>query len=776
MLPPAEKTCPFNMEFQECGNACPNTCSNQAASDTCDFHCHDGCFCPTGMVYDDINKNGCVPVSECSCEHKGEVYASGASFSLPCSTCVCNGGLWKCVEKDCPGTCSVEGGAHINTFDGKVYSFHGDCTYTLTRVIKILAGGQVYINKIISQLPLFTTDLSIYHLSSTYMLVHTNVGLQLMVQLTPVMQIFVTLDKSLGLVEGTAGSFANAWKTRADCSDVTQRFGDPCSQGVTNERFAEYWCSKIVDPKGPFASCHPVIDPTTYKANCKYDSCNCENNEACMCAAVSSYVYACSLEGVHFKGWRKSICGKYASECPSGMVYSYDMTYCHRTCRSLNQVDYSCKIKTPVVDGCGCEMGTFMNERQQCVNISSCPCYDQENIIQPEETDSCPCVYNGNSYSPGETLTVDCNTCTCTNRRFKCTNNVCDEVCSIYGDGHYTTFDEKKFDFSGQCEYTLVEDFCDKKNGTFRVITENVPCGSTGTTCSRSIKIFLGANEFQLTDGEYALVKGRGKEFPIQVRKMGLYMVVELKKGVVLMWDQKTSLFIRVSATYQGKVCGLCGNYDGNIKNDFTTRSGVKVVDILDFGNSWKVSGSCPDAQQIRNPCNANPYRAAWSQKQCSIINSVTFQSCHSKVDPDPYFQGCVTDSCACDTGGDCECFCTAVASYAKACTEAGACVRWRTPKICPLFCDYYNYPMGCEWHYKPCGAPCMKTCRNPTGNCSSLITGLEGCYPNCPPTSPFFDEDNMKCVPINQCGCYDVQGNHYATGAVIPSDNCHYW
>lgn len=62
------------------------------------------------------------------------------------------------------------------------------------------------------------------------------------------------------------------------------------------------------------------------------------------------------------------------------------MAYCGRTCRSLNQVDYSCNIKAPVVDGCGCEMGTYMNEHQQCVNITNCPCYDQENIIQPEET------------------------------------------------------------------------------------------------------------------------------------------------------------------------------------------------------------------------------------------------------------------------------------------------------------------------------------------------------------------------------------------------------
>lgn len=53
------------------------------------------------------------------------------------------------------------------------------------------------------------------------------------------------------------------------------------------------------------------------------------------------------------------------------------------------------------------------------------------------------------------------------------------------------------------------------------------------------------------------------------------------------------------------------------------------------------------------------------------------------KVDPEPYFSACVRDACACDTGGDCECFCTAVAAYAEACNEAGVCVAWRTPKIC---------------------------------------------------------------------------------------------
>lgn len=42
----------------------------------------------------------------------------------------------------------------------------------------------------------------------------------------------------------------------------------------------------------------------------------------------------------------------------------------------------------------------------------------------------------------------------------------------------------------------VLQDYCGglQNNGTFRVITENVPCGTTGTTCSKTIKIFLGVN------------------------------------------------------------------------------------------------------------------------------------------------------------------------------------------------------------------------------------------------------------------------------------------
>ncbi|KAK1891904.1 Mucin-5AC [Dissostichus eleginoides] len=821
-------------------------------------------------VLDDLNGRGCVPLKECSCSYNSQTYRPGESYSSNCKKC----GQWSCTEENCPGTCSLEGGAHINTFDGKAYTFHGDCSYVLAKdcsgaqfvvqvqllqcgvtesetclksvtlglsgganVITIQPSGKVFVNGIYAQLPFSAAGISAFKASSFYLLVQTSVGVLLEVLLHPVMQLHLTVAseyqantcglcgnfnsnqaddflKLSGVPDATAAGFVNSWKTHAGCRDVKSSFENPCSLSLENERYAQHWCSMLSEPEGVFASCHSEISPDSYKENCMYDSCNCENSEDCMCAAVSAYVHACAAAGIHLSGWRNTICGKYASSCPSSMVYSDSITTSSHTCRCLGSTDLSCHASFPPIDGCVCAQGTYLDDTGKCVPSTACPCYDEGSVVPPGQVvnkqglmcsckdgklgciggiivqpsacalpmeffncsagpaakgtecgkscntldmacvstgcvsgcmcpsgmvsddkggcikpDACSCVHNGISYQPGESTKVDCNTCTCKDRKWQCTTEECDGTCSVYGAGHYMTFDQKRFTFDGSCEYILTQDYCGsaQSNGTFRVISENLPCGTTGTTCSKTIRIFLGNAEVILTEGSYQLLSsGDEHSVPFRYSTMGIYLVVEANNGLILMWDRKTSLFIQLSSKYKGRVCGLCGNYDGNANNDFTTRGNAVVVNPLVFGNSWKDLPSCPDDQSISSPCTTNPYRQAWSQKQCSLIQSDVFSACHSTVDPTPYYDACVFDSCACDTGGDCECFCTAVAAYAESCNQAGICIPWRTPKICPLFCDYYNPPGECEWHYKPCGSPCMKTCRNPSGSCSPQIPPLE--------------------------------------------------
>lgn len=68
---------------------------------------------------------------------------------------------------------------------------------------------------------------------------------------------------------------------------------------------------------------------------------------------------------------------------------------------------------------------------------------------------------------------------------------------------------------------------------------------------------------------------------------------------------------------------------------------------------------------------------------KCIFFETHHYIDFYFQVDPLKYYDACVTDACACDTGGDCECFCTAVASYAQACSEAGTCISWRNPDLC---------------------------------------------------------------------------------------------
>ncbi|KAM5248546.1 mucin-2 [Ctenodactylus gundi] len=917
------KSCPGNMIYLESGSPCMDTCSHLEVSSLCEEHRMDGCFCPKDTVYDDITGSGCIPVSQCHCKLHGHLYAPGQEVTNNCEQCVCNAGRWVCKELSCPGTCALEGGSHITTFDGKKFTFHGDCYYVLTKVdhndsyallgelapcgstdkqtclktvvlltdrkknvVTFKSDGSVLLNELEVSLPHVAASFSIFRPSSYHIVVNTALGLQLQIQLVPVMQLFVTLDPSAqeqvqglcgnfnglesddfktsgGLVEATGASFANSWKAQSSCHDKLDWLDDPCSLNIESANYAEHWCSLLKKTETPFGRCHQAVDPTEYYKRCKYDTCNCQNNEDCLCAALSSYARACAAMGVMLWGWRERVCNKDVNSCPNSQIFLYNLTTCQQTCRSLSEGETHCLKGFAPVDGCGCPDHTYLDEKGRCVPLAKCSCYHHglyleagdvilrqderctcqngrlhckpiqllsQSCVSPKilvdcnnltalatrkprpiscqtlvagyyhtgcvsgcicpdgllddgrggcvEEEECPCVHNKGLYLPGDKIKLDCNnTCTCQKGRWECTQFTCHGTCSIYGSGHYVTFDGKHYDFDGHCSYVAVQDYCGQNSstGSFSIVTENVPCGTTGVTCSKAIKIFIGRTELKLEDKHFEVIQlEEGHHVAYTTREVGQYLVVEASTGVIVIWDKKTTVFVKLAPSYKGTVCGLCGNFDDRTNNDFTTRDRIVVGSELDFGNSWKEASTCPDVSTTPDPCSLNPHRRSWAEKQCSIIKSSVFSVCHSKVDPTVFYEACVHDSCSCDSGGDCECFCSAVASYAQECTKAEACVFWRTPDLCPIFCDYYNPPDECEWHYEPCGNRSFETCRTINGIHSNIsVSYLEGCYPRCPKDRPIYDEDLKKCVTGDQCGCY-IEDTHYPPGASVPSkENC---
>ncbi|KAH0620991.1 hypothetical protein JD844_021947 [Phrynosoma platyrhinos] len=721
------KSCPGNMVYLESGSPCMDTCSHLDISRLCEEHYVDGCFCPEGTVYDDITGKGCVPTRKCHCKSQGNVFSPGQNITNECESCVCKSGRWVCQDLPCPSTCALEGGAHITTFDGKKYTFHGDCYYVLTKSSKndshVLLAELGPCSSIDKQTCLKTVALLIDHKQNVVVFKSDGTVLlnEMEIHLPHVAGLCGNFNgiesddfkTSGGLVEATGTSFANTWKAQASCTDKVDSWENPCTLSVENENYAEHWCSLLKSTESAFARCHSVIDPTDYYKRCKYDTCNCNSHEECLCAALSSYARACAAKGVMLWGWRDNICNNEVSSCPATQVFRYNMNTCQQTCRSLSEGDKQCMQGFTPVDGCGCPDNTYLNEKDNCVPISKCPCY-----------------YNGKYVQAGEAVMKQEARCTCQKGSWRCTTNVCYGTCIIYGSGHYITFDGKNYDFDGNCEYVAAQN-----------------------------------TELKLEDKEIENINlnASGKMTPWFSQRVGLYIVIEIGNGIMLVWDQKTTIFIKLAPHYKGKVCGLCGNFDDKAGNDFTTRSMVQENSPLTFGNSWKRDSTCPDVETVIQPCEEKPHRKAWAEKECSLIKSSVF------VDPEPYYEACVHDACACDTGGDCECFCTAVAAYAQECTKADACVNWRTPEICPIYCDFYNpSPEVCEWHYEPCGRDLL-TCELPNNIGNITVPPVEGCYPRCPPEFPFYDHGTSTCVAEDLCSCY-YEGVYYRPGQLIPN------
>ncbi|XP_050933829.1 LOW QUALITY PROTEIN: mucin-19-like [Lates calcarifer] len=447
--------------------------------------------------------------------------------------------------------------------------------------------------------------------------------------------------------------------------------------------------------------------------------------------------------------------------CRNGKVCVHCSEYlvntAQKTCDSLSRpqaANLTCE------SGCYCPHDQYEDHSGNCVSL-----------------DNCTCVYGGKVFSTGQQVKTNCKTCICGQGQWRCKDEPCPGKCQVYGNGHYQTFDSKWYRFDGHCQYTLIEDYCGKTTGSFSVRVESVPCCDEALTCSRSIVLDL-QGIVSLTLSDMRVTRRLQKDWTLQkdslytTHTVGLYIIISVpSKGITLIWDKHTRITIELQPNWRRRVCGLCGNFDSNEMNDLQISGSAVVSSPLAFGNSWKAATPpCSDVTTEIFPCERNSYCSAWAMRRCLIIRGDTFKDCHLKVDPEPYYHACVQESCSCEFEGKFLGFCTAVAAYAEACSDQDVCVKWRTPDLCPVYCDYYNEQGQCSWHYEACGE--MLTC----GKGNFFTHKLEGCYPRCPKDAPYYDENTGECTKLRNCTCY-FNNTVIQPGAVvrIESDECTY-
>uniref|UniRef100_G1KPN8 Otogelin like n=1 Tax=Anolis carolinensis TaxID=28377 RepID=G1KPN8_ANOCA len=735
---------------------------------------------------DCLNGAVCTEAGVCDCE---TFQAQGERCQI-----VANAG------KDRDGICKSWGQYHFETFDGIYYYFPGNCSYIFVkdcgdpepqytvwinnsphcvgsvysclRSISLFFSNHEEIHifrhevrkgRIRLTLPQSIGNVFIERLAD-YILVKTTFGFSLAWDGNSGIYIKLT-EEHTGKTCGLCGNynnntsddfviqnndytediakFANSWLVEtpddAACVATPSDFPSPCYINAESYEDIYFKCQILL--QFPFFSCHQSIDPYPYISSCMNDLCR-EDDDESYCRAVTEYARSCSHAGYPIRDWRDDF-PACIDKCEDTFIHRDCISCCPPTCTFEKDCLGS---NLHCLDGCYCPDGLIL-DNGTCISVSDCPC-----------------IYHGRAFPVGSTIEQECSNCICIGGTWNCTQHDCPAECSIVGDSHFTTFDGRHYTFTGICQYILVKGTGKDK---FTITLQKTPCGQNlDHACIQSVTLVLEDD----INRQVTLSQGGDIQYGSSNQALNLNGYVEVQNLSSLFVQLKTKfglkihfakdgerVYIQLSTVWKSRTLGLCGTYNGNLRDDFLSPAGMIEGTPQLHANAWKVSSAChvPVNIPVVDPCNINQQNAGYAS-QCDVINQELFAPCHVYIDPALYYQVCRFDACKCGSS----CLCNALAHYAHICRKHGISIDFRSQvSHCALVCRsgmlYHSCSSFCE--HSCSSLPVLDTCDH---DCA------EGC--NCPQGKYFEDSINF-CVPVTSCRCY-YKGRGFQPGEILPT------
>ncbi|KAK2864570.1 hypothetical protein Q7C36_003724 [Tachysurus vachellii] len=354
-------------------------------------------------------------------------------------------------------------------------------------------------------------------------------------------------------------------------------------------------------------------------------------------------------------------------------------------------------------------------------------------------------------------------------------------TCLIMGDPHYSTFDGSYYSFMGNCTYIVAKNcHIDDEHPQFQINTKNERNGNKQNTLVSVVTILVYGNTITFNRREVGLIMINASYWNlpvvlnngrVKIKTNSLSVTMQTDFGLSVQYDWDQYMVVTVPESFKGRMCGMCGNFNGKKEDDLTTPSGSVAGSIPELGKSWRVSGlsgeafchdECPG--QCQSCEGASWFTRMNAKMSCSIGTYLTkgpFHSCKSAINPNVFYENCLFDYC---TGKKISNFlCQTAEMYTDACRQAGIHVYdWRSFLKCPTPTCPPNS------HFESCACPA--TCENPTPSAACKANCVEACT-----CDDGYLWSGNKCVPKNQCGCVyksDGEERYLQAGESIWADS----
>uniref|UniRef100_H3AIN8 Alpha-tectorin n=1 Tax=Latimeria chalumnae TaxID=7897 RepID=H3AIN8_LATCH len=741
------KQCPEHSHYELCGSSCPPSCADLTAASSCDAPCVGGCQCDDGFASQGercvpLTQCGCVHQGQHY--EAGERFWINRTQLCHCSGAA--GGV-QCHEPralvggPAGGACSASGDPHYTSFDGLRFDFRGTCRYVLSETrpgadllddfrvevknenlqglnISVtmealiyvygeelhLTRGKLKLNKFQVNLPLSLHEgrLIVYQ-SGHYITVTTEFGLVVMYNKDHHISVMVS-RVYMGQTQGLCGNFngnksddlasangtllaspfdfAASWKANRT-ADCTHGCRDDCPICLLKILFeGRVYCGILTNLDGPFADCHHFVDPGPFSRDCIYDTCLSTDKVNAFCQSVLPYVRACQAAGAILKPWRQtSLC---EMTCPQNSHYELCGNPCQGDCAGSTNVS---RCVSNCTEGCYCNPG-YMRSAGRCVPPQQCGCLHQGQYLKAGElvwrsncSETCHCSSNKSiSCSPAHCP----DGLHCSNRNGILGCHPTTATCTAVGSQHHRTFDGAMVRFHATCKYTFVQLCNALSEHWFQVTTERKEGG-------KQVNIHLRDTDIIIDPGKTVWVDGTQVSLPTNVSSSafiltnGTFIVVKTTFNVEVRYDGRSTLLVRVGMEHGGQLCGLCGNFNGDLADDKVLPNGEKAQNDTEFGNAWKtldgpMSCQSDGSGEQERPCTDLSH----TEYYCGIITDKLghFSKCHWVVDPLVYYDACIYDLCHLREENLTSCH--AIEPYEEACSTEGIDVSsWRDQAQC---------------------------------------------------------------------------------------------